>query len=150
MKDLDQVFQPGGFTKHFDGSPFPPSALKSPVTEVMLAFFPSDISTDAKAAARERVAQFAEKGLDKCADIQAVNFGWGVENDFPVRGGDEGQKGSMLVALIGWPSIEAHMKFRDTEAFKESVGLLRGMEGMVKLTMFHVACRSMVNQKRKA
>lgn len=147
---MDQVLQPGGLTKHVDVSPFPPSALKSPVTEVMLAFFPSGISAGAKAAVTERVAQFAEEGLNKCADVQAVNFGWGVENDFPVRGGEEGQKGSMLIALIGWPSIDAHMNFRDTEAFKESVGLLRGMEGMVKLTMFHVACRSMVNQKRKA
>lgn len=146
---MDQVFQPGGFTKHVDASPFPPSALKSPVTEVMLAFFPSDISADAKAAVHQQASQFVEKGLNKCADVQAVNFGWGVENDFPVRGGEEGQKGSMLIALIGWPTIDAHMKFRDTDAFKESVGLLRDMEGMLKLTMFHVACRSMVNQKRK-
>lgn len=150
VKDMDKVFERGLFTKHFDAAPFPPSALKAPVTEVMLAFFPPDISADAKAAATERVAQFTEKGLNKCPDVQAVNYGWGVENDFPVRGGEEGQTGSLLVALIGWPSIDAHMKFRDTETFKETVGLLRGLEGLLKLTMFHVKCKSMQNELRKA
>lgn len=146
---MDQVYDRPGFTKHIEANPFPPSALKSPVTEVMVAFFPSDISADAKAAATKRVAEFADEGLSRCDDVQAVNFGWGVENDFPVRGGEEGQTGSTLFALIGWPSIDAHMKFRDTDAFKDNVGLLRGLEGMTKLTMFHVACRSMENKKRK-
>lgn len=148
MKDFNQVFEPG-FTKHIDTKPYPPSALKSPVTEIMLAFFPPDISEQGKAAVNNRVAQFTEKGLNQCADVQAVNCGWGVENDFPVRGGGEGQKGNMLIMLVGWPSIGAHMKFRETEAFKDSVGLLRGMEGMIKLTMFHVECRSMENESRK-
>lgn len=119
------------------------------MTEVMLAYFPSDISEQAKAAASERVTQFTEKGLNKCEDVQAVNHGWGLEHDFPVRGGEEGQKGSVLVALIGWPSIDAHMKFRDTEAFKGAVDLLRGMEGMTKLTMCHVECQVIENETRK-
>lgn len=143
------VFERPQFTKHVDFKPFPPSALKSPVTEIMLAYFPSDISAEGKEAASERVAQFIEKGLNKCADVQAVNHGWGVENDFPVRGGEEGHRGNALVALIGWPSIDAHTKFRDTEAFKENVGLLRGLEGMVKLTMCHVKCRGLENKTRK-
>lgn len=126
------------------------AALKSPVTEIMLAYFASDISTEAKAAATERFAQFAEKGLQKCRDVQAVDFGWGLENDFPVRGGEEGQNGSMLTALIGWPSIDAHMNFRETDAFKETVGLLRGMEGVVKLAMFHIKCRIMENESTRA
>lgn len=148
VKDFDKIYDKGLFTKHFNSDPFPPSALKAPVTEVMLAFFPSDISAEAKAAATERVAQFTEKGLNNCPDVQAVNYGWGVENDFPVRGGEEGQTGSLLIALIGWPSIDAHMKFRDTDTFKETVGLLRGLEGLLKLTMFHVKCKSMENEVR--
>lgn len=149
VKDFDQVFLRGGFTKHIQTQPYPPSALKAPVTEIMLAYFPSDVSAETKTAANMRLSAFADKALTKCADVQAVNFGWGLENDFPVRGGEEGQTGSMLIALIGWPSIEAHMKFRETEAFKENVDLLRGMEGMVKLTMFHVKCRVMENEVRK-
>lgn len=126
------------------------SALKSPVTEVMLAYFASDISAEAKAAASERFAQFADKGLKDCPDVQAVDFGWGLENNFPVRGGEEGQQGSMLTALIGWPSIDAHMKYRETDAFKETVDLIRGMEGLVKIAMFHIKCRIMENESTSA
>lgn len=150
MKDMDQVLQRGGYTKHFEPRPSPPSALRAPVTEIMMAFFAPDISEAAKAAARERVEQFSDKALSRCADVQAVNVGWGVEDDFPMRGTGEERKGTVLFALIGWPSIDTHMQFRDTEAFKESVGLLRDMEGMVKLTMFHVKCKSMANQTRRA
>lgn len=115
----------------------------------MLAYFPSDISSRAKAAATERLGQFKENGLDKCADVQAVNFGWAVENDFSVPG-EEGKKATALSLLIGWPSIEAHMQFRETEAFKESIGFLRGMEGVIKLTMCHVKCKTIENETRKA
>lgn len=115
----------------------------------MLAYFPSDISSEAKAAATERIAQFKETGLSKCADVQAANYGWGVENDFAVPG-DEGKTATALSLLIGWPSIEAHMNFRETDAFKDSIGLIRGLEGVIKLTMCHVKCKTMENELRKA
>lgn len=119
------------------------------MTEIMLAYFPSDISPEAKAAATERISQFKVNGLDKCGDVQAVNFGWGVENDFAVPG-QEGLGATALSLLIGWPSIDSHMQFRETEAFKESVGLLRGMEGLIKITMCHVKCKTIENETRKA
>lgn len=109
----------------------------------MLAYFSSDVSQAQKEAASANAQEFSEKALGKCSDVRGVSFGWGVENDFPVKGGKEGQKGSVLAAFIGWTSIDAHMKFRDTEAFKDNVGLLRSMEGAVKLTMFHVTCQSL-------
>lgn len=116
----------------------------------MLAYFPSDISSEAKAAATKRIAQFKETGLSKCADVQVANFGWAVENDFPLPG-EEGKTATVLSLLIGWPSIDAHMQFRETDAFKESVGLLRGMKGLIKMTMCHVKCsRSIENETRKA
>lgn len=109
----------------------------------MLAYFSSDISQAQKDAAFANVKEFSEKGLNKCSDVKGFSFGWGVENDFPVRGGDEGQSGSVLAAFIGWTSIDAHMEFRETEPFKDNVGLLRRMEGVVKLAMFHVSCQSL-------
>ncbi|KAF3761870.1 hypothetical protein M406DRAFT_358121 [Cryphonectria parasitica EP155] len=149
VKDFPEVFDRGLFTKHIDVNPYPAAALKSPVTEIMLAFFPSDVSDELKTAASDRVARFSETSLKKCADVQAVSFGWGVENDFPVRGGEEGQKGSMLIALIGWPSIDAHMKYRETDLFKDSVPLIRGIEGLTALGMFHVKSQNMENEVRK-
>lgn len=109
----------------------------------MLAYFPSDISQAGKDAATAQAQQFVEKALNKCSDAKGVSYGWGVENDFPVRGGEEGQKGSIFVAFIGWPSIDAHMKFRETEIFKEHVSLLRGMEGLTQMAMFHISCKSL-------
>lgn len=115
----------------------------------MLAWFPSDLSPEVKDANTKKLEQFAEKGLKACPDIQAISVGWGLEDDFPVRGGEEGEKGSMVSMLLGWPSIDAHMKFRDTDAFKESIPLIRGLEGMKKVTMFHVKAQVLENETRK-
>lgn len=129
--------------KHIIVNPSPPRALQAAVTEVMLAYFPSGISTSTKDANSARFQQFMEKGLNACSDVQGVSYGWGVETDFPVRDSKDGQEGTLLAALIGWPSIDAHMKFRETQAFKDNVHLLREMEEMVKLGMFHIQCKSL-------
>lgn len=149
VKDFEQVFvrDSASFTKHVCTQPYPPSALRAPVTEIMLAYFPSDLAPEGRTAANLRMAAFADKALAQCEDVVAVNFGWGLETDFPVRGGHE--TGCVLVAFIGWPSIDAHMRFRETQVFKDNVGLLRDMEGMIKLAMFHIKCRVMENKVRK-
>ncbi|KFY57237.1 hypothetical protein V496_06511 [Pseudogymnoascus sp. VKM F-4515 (FW-2607)] len=143
VKELPTILTHGEFTKHVAVTPSPPLVLQAPVTEIMLAYFSSDISQVQKDAAFANVKEFSENGLNKCSDVKGFSFGWGVENDFPVRGGDEGQTGSVLAAFIGWTSIDAHMEFRETEAFKDNVGLLRRMDGVVKLAMFHVSCQSL-------
>jgi hypothetical protein len=109
----------------------------------MFAFFSADISRADQDAAEAQFQLFADRALAQCSDVVGVSAGWGVEKDFPVRGGEEGQKGTLFTALIGWPSIDAHMKFRETDVFKENVGLLRNLGGLVKLTMFHVSCRTL-------
>lgn len=143
MKELPTILTHGEFTKHVAVTPSPPLVLQSPVTEIMLAYFPSGISSTAKDTASSQFQQFVEKGLSKCRDVKVVSYGWGLENDFPVRGGEEGQLGSLLIAFIGWDSIEAHERFRETEGFKENVGLITGMEGLLKLVAFHISCRSL-------
>ena len=137
----------GEFTKHVAVTPSPPLVLQSPVTEVMLAYFPSDISPAGKDAAIARLQEFIDKTFRMCPDVKAVSHGWGVENDFPVKGAVEGQIGSVLTAFIGWPSIDAQMKFRKTEVYKENVKLIEGMEGMVKLAILHLSCRSLERKK---
>lgn len=136
----------GEFTKHVAVNPSPPSALLSPVTEVILTYFPSDVSTATKDAATAKLEDFAAKSRESCSDIQAVSHGWGVETDFPIRGGEKGQVGAIQVAFIGWTSIEAHMKFRETDLFKENVQSIRSMEGMLSRTVFHVSCQNMARK----
>jgi hypothetical protein len=131
--------------KHVTLNPFPPEdvldSASSPVTEVLVAFFPSDYSISSRAAATRRLEQFAAQALKASPDWRGISYGWSVENDVPIRG-DEGNSGAMLVAFIGWPSLEAHQKFRETDDFKQNIGLLREMEGLLKLSTFHVSCVS--------
>lgn len=119
------------------------------MTEVLLIWFPSDLASGVRDAATTRLQQFADACLGSNAGIHAINIGWGVENDFPVRDGEEGQKGSLLTAMIGWPSIDTHIQFRETDTFKDNIHLLRGIEGVVKMTMFHIKSRVMENETRK-
>ncbi|KFY81249.1 hypothetical protein V500_11590 [Pseudogymnoascus sp. VKM F-4518 (FW-2643)] len=113
VKELQTILTHGEFTKHLAIVPSPPLVLQAPVTEILLAYFPSDISEAQKDAASANVQEFSEKALKRCSDVKGFSFGWGVENDFPVRG-EEGQTGSVLAVFIGWTSIDAHMKFRET------------------------------------
>ena len=80
--------------------------------------------------------------LNGCPDVKGASFGWGLENDFPVRG-EKGRVGSVLMTLIGWPSIEASMRARETETSEKNVELVRGMAGLVELAMFHISCRTL-------
>lgn len=143
MKVLPTILTHGEFSKHVAMTPVPIQALRSPVTGVVLAYFPSDISPAGKDAAVVQLRQFVEKSLDKSPDAKDVTFGWGVENDFPVRGGAEGQTGSVLMMLIGWPSIEASTEFQKSELFQENVGLVKSMEGIVQLVTLNLRCRTL-------
>ncbi|KAH8902601.1 hypothetical protein BR93DRAFT_953726 [Coniochaeta sp. PMI_546] len=149
VKDHHKILDRGLFAKHLDMKPYPPPALKSPVTEIMLAWFPSDLSPELKDATNKKLEQFSDKANEACPDIQAINLGWGLENDFPVRGSEAGEKGCLVALFIGWLSIDAHLKFCDTDGFKEAVPLIRDLEGVIKLIMFHVRFQVMENEIRK-
>lgn len=104
-------------------------------------FFPSDISAADKAAATSQLEEFNEKALKGWPDFKGVSYGWSVESDVPVIG-EDGKTGSLLTAFLGWPSVEAHMKFRETTQFKDNIPLLRTMPNMTKIGVFHVSCKS--------
>lgn len=48
----------------------------------------------------------------------------------------KGVKGKAAVLAVGWASKEAHMEFRETETFRENIGLLRGEAKAIE--MHHV------------
>jgi hypothetical protein len=56
--------------------------------------------------------------------------GWVVE-DLPF----EDQPGKTYVAVVGWESIQAHMAYRETQAFKDTIPELRGQ--MRGIAMHH-------------
>lgn len=138
---------PKVFIKHASVAPFPPGSVldntQSAVTEILTLFFPADITPDAKAAAASRLDEFVEKALKKCSDFKGASCGWSVENDVPVTGQDD-ITGSMLVAFIGWPSVDAHIKFRETQPFMDNIALLRNIPSLIELGAFHVSCKSIL------
>lgn len=110
---------------HVAFQPFPPSILTiAPVIE-----FATFIDTEPLFL--DNVGKFM-----KAVGMPEKCFGgaWGesVESDVGrhLKADGEGDevKGKAVVLVIGWESRDAHMAFRETETFKESIGLL--MEGM--------------------
>ncbi|KAF3048405.1 hypothetical protein E8E12_011772 [Didymella heteroderae] len=142
-----QVFMPG-FTKHVHLSTTP---LSCPLTEVVLASFPSSISAPQKDVVATRFREFKASALDHCADVRGVSAGWGHEDDFPVHhravGGDSctmlQEKGCLFFALIGWGGARERMAFRDTDVYKAHIHLLTEMEGCVALSTFHLSCSTL-------
>lgn len=91
-------------------------ALSAPVTEVASLFFdggPPD-------GAFEKAKQF----IETCLEDQKMDVPWAygitheeLEND--------GVKGKGAVLLVGWQSVDQHMKLRETQVFKDNIHLLR-------------------------
>jgi len=152
-KSLEPFFEPTGyFVKHVALEPFPPAfvldSARCPVTELFTAFFPSDITPAAKATVTASFEEFIDKALKTSPDFKGISYGWGIETDFPVTG-EEGKTGSIFVAFIGWPSVEAHMKFRETQPFKENVGAIRALPDLIKAAASHVRCKYQQRQDSK-
>jgi heme-degrading monooxygenase HmoA len=52
------------------------------------------------------------------------------------QGKDGVKEGKAVVLLIGWESKELHMKFRETDTFKENIHFLREKTGGVEMVSF--------------
>lgn len=103
-------------------------ALSAPVTEVATFYFDGEPS-QSYASGLTKFREVIEKG-----NIEGFLGGAaGVTYEEVER---EGSKGKAAILVVGWNSIESHMKFRETETFKENVGLLR--DGIKGAEMHHV------------
>ncbi|KAJ5690099.1 hypothetical protein N7462_004491 [Penicillium macrosclerotiorum] len=143
VKDLPTILNRGFFTKHITVAPSPPSALRSPMTDIIRAYFACDIAITDKDLAAAQIRLFLEDKLRHCPTAEGLSCGWSVENDLPVLGGPEGQTGSMLIAFIGWRSVAANKQFWADEGLQELESLFQGMEGMIQWVKFHIHCRSL-------
>ncbi|KAF6835544.1 hypothetical protein CPLU01_04220 [Colletotrichum plurivorum] len=124
--------------------PWPPDVLaEAPVTQVLMLFFPSDLDDAAFNSLTIQFEGFKTKALDQAPDCRGVAYGWSTDGDVPVMG-QPGRTGTVLMAFVGWPSVEAHVAFRQTELFRENIALLKGMKDLIiKLDYFHLACKSL-------
>lgn len=107
-------------------------ALSAPVTEKAVFYFESDsgdAAEDWAVSVQEWMAKVQTEGADS-----AKGFAAGLSHE-EMEG--EGGKGKIGVIVIGWPSVEEHMAFRETSVFKDNVGMLR--KGVKGAEMRHVA-----------
>ncbi len=69
--------------------------------------------------------------LEKELETYRASAGGWVDEEIDIPGTDE--KGKAYVLLIGWTSVEAHMEFRATKAFKDNVETLSGAKDLKKI-----------------
>lgn len=135
------------FVKHLALEPWPPTAILDAqnngplVTEVLMLWFPTDVTVKMKAAVEVQAKMFRATALGLCPDIKGISSGWSVEDDIPIIGGN-GRLGTVFVVLVGWPSMKTSQEVRQMKTFVDCIGSLRGIQGLVTLNNMHVSCRS--------
>jgi hypothetical protein len=102
---------------HVTPKQFPPSILgAAPCTE-MATFY------ECQPPFFENVERFAQKLVDgNPKGYHGLAYGQVVET---IKKDGSGREGNAVVLWIGWDSKEMHMKFRETDLFKENIQLLR-------------------------
>lgn len=116
---------------HANLDPHPPapavSSLRSPVTECLTLYFPTSFDR----SGFNSTWPIFKKTLEEKADgFRAVSAGWVVE-ELELEGG----KYQAWAGFLGWDSVDAHMKYRETEAFKGTIGGLR--QGTKAIKAYH-------------
>jgi len=127
---------------HYDQTPSPAlSSGGSPiVTEFLTIFFPEEYSSADKEKYHSDVVKFRDIVADSAEGFKGAFGGWVVEKlDDP----KDSEKRTAYSMLIGWTSVEAHMKYRETQAFKDYIYLLRGGKDLKGVTVCHVAAKEL-------
>lgn len=114
-----------------------PDPFTQPVTECFNAYFPASFPISIYSAQFAAFRAAAARIADKAA--AGLVGGWSVEPARHMSLGADGVPGlgKMFAVFIGWPSLEAHARFRESEHFERMVELLR--EGVSGAEMVHVA-----------
>lgn len=124
----------GPFTMmHANFTPHPPSAAishtTSPVTEVLTCYLKEKDDSFAKNA--EKLLDIVK---EEAEGFKGASGGWVIE-DVDHESFGSGKKGKAYVGVIGWESVDAHNKFRETQCFKDNIYLLR--EGPCAMEVHH-------------
>lgn len=104
-------------------------ALKAPVTEIVTYYCEGEPVKDWKSNAA-KASEWLERDAAAAGYLGAA---YGITHEEVEY---KGVKGKAAVLAIGWTSKEAHMAFRETQTFKENIGLLRGEAKAIE--MHHV------------
>ena len=109
---------------HISFSPFDPKPLSAPVTEVISQYF--DLSYPNEKY-KSNFANFAKEGEKHAGEVQGLLGGWAIEEQKHSLGKEDGEemRAKLFGAFVGWPTVEAHLNFRNTEAFPGVVKWIR-------------------------
>ncbi|KAK3720629.1 hypothetical protein LTR37_003678 [Vermiconidia calcicola] len=111
------------------------SALGAPVTEVATFYFDGAPPDDAQ----ENAKKFIETCQKEAPGSGVSGWAYGITDEEIEKDGAKGKGG---VLLVGWPSVDAHMEFRNSEVFKNNIDLLR--KEVKGIEVHHVAFMNVV------
>jgi hypothetical protein len=101
----------------------PPFATvaSAPVVELLRIYCPADVDTAEVEKVWTGFAAIVEAEAD---GYRGQSCGWVVEDleHEKIEGKAKG-----FTAGVGWDSVEAHMKFRETQTFKDNIGKIRSL-----------------------
>lgn len=140
----------------FAASPAPALGANPAVhaTEVVFFYFPATLTPAQRADIMASVEKM--RPVIEASDAMGVYDGWALEDDIvsPLDGGKagegdggkagegeegkEGEKCQVFVNLVGWASVDAHMRFQGSEAFGQNIHHLLGIKEMRGTELFHV------------
>lgn len=107
---------------HVHLTPHPPTkALMSPAVEFVTAYFHAGLTESEKVAYYKNFKNFMEQMIVDAEGLVAEAHGWVLEE----LEMEEGKKQKAFMLLIGWDSVDLHMKHRETDSFKKTIHLLR-------------------------
>lgn len=116
------------------------SGSGTPVAELLHLYFPAGdaFTADQLAGTAKNSQVFLDSLPGNVAGFTGQSAaGWALEElDF------KGEKARAFVVPIGWESLDAHVKYRDTEHFAKNISLIRGLEGLKGIEMFHVSTKT--------
>ena len=134
-KFLQIVEAPALFHAHL--TPHPPSAVLSDTSSPVTEFVAVHLNPTAdRAKTEERVKKFVTEIEAKAEGNTASAGGWLVEEKPLPK--DESTQALVYVLLLGWTSVDAHNAYRQTQSFKDNVGLLRELPDLLEIQLVHV------------
>ncbi|KAI9745167.1 MAG: hypothetical protein M1818_001445 [Claussenomyces sp. TS43310] len=112
---------------HIRAEPFPPIIFgTAPVVEMATLY-------EAQASCLDNVKQFVQNTKDKMEGGLGSVIGSVVEE---IQAKEGAGTGKAVLLCLGWESREAHMKFRETDCFKENINLLREGNGGIVMVIY--------------
>ncbi|KAH7074717.1 hypothetical protein BKA63DRAFT_553641 [Paraphoma chrysanthemicola] len=140
VKDLPKILTHSEFQKHITVQPGFRDVLSASETEVILVYFPADISDEQKDKATETLTKIIEEsGLKADARVKAVKSGWSVENDFPVLSEKE-ITGRVFAIFVGRESADADWELQTGQEGAKYLKKFGEVEGVVTIVRRVVAC----------